>query len=305
MSEKKFHTKYPAFTLGIDSRAVVEMGMKTNCLENKPWWWFEDNGAALGLSDETPNSKLVNSRLVIRQRNRLETDESVLQILPYTIVGWKAANPLDQKVSTYYRVPGAGEKRLDGKTSIGYGGHPEYTDFMWSDNGDLDLKETLIAGILRELAEELRFIDSRTGEEVDIHLLVTPGESLQFRGFIYDTSNPVGRVHLAVVHYLELPDYITVEKRKSEASHLHGPELSLQELNERQEQFEPWSRIIINDHFEREAAVNENLNAHEEQYRDAQYHRLAAEAGQADSVETPATILHETVLSETLKADAS
>ncbi len=304
MSEKKFHTKYPAFTLGIDSRAVVEMGMKTNCLENKPWWWFEDNGAALGLSDETPNSKLVNSRLVIRQRNRLESDESVLQILPYTIVGWKSANPLEQKVSTYYRVPGAGEQRLDGKTSIGYGGHLEYTDFTWTDNGDLDLFMTILAGILRELEEELAYIDTRTGEHVSIHLLAIYGETLHFRGFIYDTSNAVGRVHLAVVHYLELPEYIRVEKRKSERSHLHGPDLSLQELVDNQEQFEPWSRIIINDHFEREAAVNENLNAHEEQYRDAQYHRLAAEAGQADSVETPATILHETVLSEVLKADA-
>lgn len=300
MSEKKFHTKYPAFTLGIDARAVIEMGMKTNCLDNKPWWWFEDNGAALGLSDEVPNSKLVNSRLVIRQRNRLESDESVLQILPYTIVGWKGAKPTDQKVSTYYRVPGAGEQRLDGKSSIGYGGHPEYVDFTYLDNGDLDLKMTVLAGILRELEEELRFVDTRTGEEVSVHLLAVYGETLQFRGFIYDTTNQVGRVHLAVVHYLELPAFIAVEKRKSEQSHLHGPDLDLQELFDRQTEFEPWSRILINDHFEREAAVVENLSAHEAQIQNAQYHRLAVAAGQSEVAETPATILPETVLGATL-----
>jgi predicted NUDIX family phosphoesterase len=308
--QKKFHTKYPGFILGIDAKAVIEMGLSTNCLDNKPWWWFEDNGASLGLSDEVPNSKLVNSRLVIRQRNRLEKDESVLQILPYTLIGYARPNGMTD-VTTYFRKKGQGEQRMAVATngqesdvrSIGWGGHIEVEDLSWEGNGDIDLWNTILCNITRELEEECKFIDTRTGEEVNIWGILDHKEALKFRGFIYDTRNEVGRLHLAVVNLLTLPDYIKVVKRENE--HLDGPVLSHEGLKELVHEFEPWSELIISDHDARADAVHTNLAVHEEQYRDAQYHRLAAEAGQADSVETPATILHETVLSETLKADAS
>jgi predicted NUDIX family phosphoesterase len=297
--EKKFHTKYPAFIVGIDTKAVVEMGLTPNCLDNKPWWWFEDNGAALGLSDETPNSKLVNSRIVLRQRNRLESDESVLQILPYTIIGWLGADNDATKVSTYYRVPGAGEQRLDGKSSIGWGGHIEYEDFSWMANGDLDLYNTILTNLGRELEEECIFIDTRTGSEVHVWSILDHKEALKFRGFIHDTANSVGRTHLAVVHFLELPAYISVKKKEN--VHLDGPVRSLNELNEHKAEYEPWSRIIIEDHFLRAEAVYENMSAHQSQIENAQYHRLAVAAGQSEVVETPANVLHETVLGATLR----
>jgi predicted NUDIX family phosphoesterase len=298
-NQPKFHTKYPSFILGVDALAVREMGMRTDMLEDKPYWWFEDDGGRLAFSDETPNSKLINKHLVIRQRNGLEANPGVLQLLPYTLVGYK--NPDDgwTKLTSYYRKKGHGEVRLQGNRSIGWGGHLEVIDLMWTEEGDLDLKLTILTNLLRELEEECIFIDTQTGEEVSVHSLAT-AETLSFRGFIYDTRNEVGSCHLAIVHHLLLPDHIQVKKRENE--HLDGPVMTLNQLVEEITEFEPWSEIIINDHFQRREAVAENLEAHQNQVQEAQYHRLAASAGQVNEPVAPSTLVQESVLEGTLPA---
>jgi predicted NUDIX family phosphoesterase len=294
---KQFHTKYPEFTLAIDAKAVEEMGLTQNILDDKPFWWFEDHGGALGFSDETPNSKLVNSRLSIRQRNRLEHDETYLQLLPYVLVGYPRENAVAD-VTTYYRKKGHGEERLQGNRSIGWGGHPEISDIFWHENGDIDLHGTILTCIGRELGQECVFTNTRSGHEVNVWDLIQSHAALKFCGFIFDTRNPVGRVHLSLVHFLALPDYIKVTKRENE--HLDGPVMTIEELKTEIVEFEPWSEIIINDHFLRRQAVRENLEMHKEQVQDAEYHRLAQAAGQAEVGGTHATTVQEAVLQAAL-----
>ncbi len=310
--QPRFFKKYPEFTLAIETKAVEAMGLRKDMLEDKPFWWFEDDGGSLTFSDETPNSTLVNSHLVIRQRQRLEQDQSCLQILPYVLIGY----PRDYdfaSVTTYYRKKGHGEERLQGSASIGWGGHPEVTDLVWKENGDIDLKATTLACVRRELDQECIFIDSRVRTHV---VTVSPNEfidggSLKFSGFIHDTRNPkneavsVGSVHLAVVYFLSLPSHIVVKKRENE--HLDGPVMTLDELTKTIDEFEPWSEIIIRDHYTRRQAVEANMAVHTQQVQDAEYHRLAAAAGQVEAEVAASTIVQESVLEGALpglKADA-
>jgi predicted NUDIX family phosphoesterase len=312
MTTNKYHTRYPSFILAIDAKAVDAMGMSADVLDDKPWWWFNDDGAKLAFLDETPNSALLNQHIAIRQRNALEKNENYLQILPYTLIGYAHESGLAD-VTTYFRKRGQGETRMAQATkdaskdvrSLGWGGHVEIVDLSYFENGDLDVHNTILTNIGRELDEECIFTDTRSGEAVSVWRILDHSEALKFCGFIRDTTNEVGRVHLAVVHFLTIPAYIQVKKRENE--HLDGPVMSLNELTAEIDEFEPWSRIIINDHHLRREAVKLNLESHQAAIQDAQYHRLATAAGQEDVAQSPATILHETVLEGSLpglQADA-
>jgi hypothetical protein len=130
MTTNKYHTRYPSFILAIDAKAVDAMGMSADVLDDKPWWWFNDDGAKLAFLDETPNSALLNQHIAIRQRNALEKNENYLQILPYTLIGYAHESGLAD-VTTYFRKRGQGETRMAQATkdaskdvrSLGWGGH--------------------------------------------------------------------------------------------------------------------------------------------------------------------------------------
>jgi predicted NUDIX family phosphoesterase len=108
---------------------------------------------------------LADTRYVAR--SACETDESLVQIIPYIVVTY------GDFVLCYQRE-GGGEKRLDGKWSLGFGGHVNDADRSYLD------------GLRREGHEELLGFSHSS--------LVPP------IGFIWDTSNAVGRVHVGVLH---------------------------------------------------------------------------------------------------------
>jgi len=110
-------------------------------------------------------SDLLPYRLLV-PRSVCETDEELLQVIPYIVVR------CGKYVMCYSRA--GGEPRLDAKVSIGFGGHINDQDPFYGD------------GVNREGREELRGFDA---------IYMTPP-----LGFIYDDSNPVGRVHLGVLH---------------------------------------------------------------------------------------------------------
>lgn len=104
----------------------------------------------------------------------LESDESLLQIIPYVLV----MTP-DGQYMSYYRQ--GDEKRLHGHISVGFGGHVQLdlTDFE-------TFKQSLVTECQRELIEE-------------IHCTVE-ADNLEMIAIIYDSSNAVGRVHVGVVY---------------------------------------------------------------------------------------------------------
>ena len=112
-------------------------------------------------------------------RPAAERDPSFKQLIPYCLL--VAGTPAGPRVWAYTRS-GGGEGRLDAKVSVGVGGHVSTLDRDAA--GD-----TYDLGMRRELVEE-----------VDV-----PGGYDDCRvGLINDDATEVGRVHLGVVHRLDL-----------------------------------------------------------------------------------------------------
>ena len=151
-----------------------------------------------------------------RARSEVEDDPGFQQIIPYVV--FRAGG----LVFTYVRGRSGGESRLRRLRSIGVGGHVAEADA--EGRGTTEAYEM---ALLRELEEE-----------VDIR---SPGRMTRL-GLINDDSNPVGRVHLGVVHLFELDRPEVVPREDA----LADPEfLPIAALPARLDEFETWSRICI------------------------------------------------------------
>lgn len=110
------------------------------------------------------------------ERAALETDEAWLQLVPYAVL-------INSTGAVWaYRRRG-GDKRLDGRCSVGVGGHVDATDA-----NDGDLLATARRALLRELQEEL---------------VLAPASVPQSPvAWINEQDSAVGRVHLGLVWHL-------------------------------------------------------------------------------------------------------
>lgn len=147
-------------------------------------------------------------------RSHAEHDDSWKQIIPYSVI------MAGGKVFKYRRGVKGGESRLFGLISIGVGGHMSSGD---ADRGG----EVYDQAFARELSEE-----------VEMAGLV----SNDVRGLINDDSNPVGRVHLGVVHLLKV-DQPLVRSREDEL--VDDGFMSADELISRPAELETWARICL------------------------------------------------------------
>jgi predicted NUDIX family phosphoesterase len=180
---------------------------------------FDALGRFQGFSTEADRyleALLVPGFASFRPRSEVEDDPSFKQIIPYVV--FRAAS----LVFTYVRGRSGGESRLRKLRSLGVGGHVAEADA--EGRGTIEAYDM---ALLRELEEE-----------VDIR---SPGRISRL-GLINDDSNPVGLVHLGVVHLFDLdrPDVVPKEEA------LADPEfLPIVDLPARLEEFETWSRICI------------------------------------------------------------
>ena len=180
---------------------------------------FDALGRFQGFSPEADrylDALLVPGLAGFRPRSEVEDDPSFKQIIPYVVF---RSGPL---VFTYVRGKSGGESRLRRLRSLGVGGHVAEADA--EGRGTVEAYDM---ALFREL-----------DEEIDIR---SPGQ-IRRLGLINDDSNPVGLVHLGVVHLFELdrPDLAPREAA------LADPEfLPIAELPSRLDEFETWSRICI------------------------------------------------------------
>ena len=180
---------------------------------------FEALGRFQGFSTEADRylgALLVPELAGFRARFEVEDDPSFKQIIPYVV--FRSGD----LVFTYVRGKSGGESRLRRLRSLGVGGHVAEVDA--EGRGTVEAYEM---ALLREL-----------DEEVEIR---SPGRISRL-GLINDDSNPVGLVHLGVVHLYELerPDLVTREDA------LAGPEfIAIADLRDRRDEFETWSQICI------------------------------------------------------------
>lgn len=114
-------------------------------------------------------------------RAAAEEDPTHKQLIPYCVFRH------GDRVLHYTRGKSGGESRLHAKISVGVGGHINPVDTGEGRTGPAAYH----AAVARELAEEL-------------HL--TGGYRETIIALLNDDTNPVGQVHLGVVHLVELDD---------------------------------------------------------------------------------------------------
>lgn len=166
-------------------------------------------------------------------RSQAETDENYLQVIPYVTV----ASATDHKLLAYKRQ-GGGEQRLEGKWSVGFGGHIDDTDCF--DQDHIPLTNVLCFAAYREIFEELCFKD-------DWQFATLPG--LKIIGVVYTgnfrDAGPVDRVHVGVSMVLPVVDTTWVKPRQETGTAVEYAWLSENELFDRYGEFELWSRCCL------------------------------------------------------------
>ena len=183
---------------------------------------FDELGAFQGLqrdSDRYITAFLKRENNFFMPRSKAEDDPTHKQIIPYAIFTHAG------KILHYVRGSKSGEKRLVAKGSIGIGGHINDSDESLF-SFDMDAYR---ASVHREIEEELKFEGGYTDRVVAL---------------INDDETEVGRVHLGVVHIVELThDQVSAgEKAIAELGFL-----TVEELRARRENLETWSQIVLDE----------------------------------------------------------
>jgi predicted NUDIX family phosphoesterase len=155
-----------------------------------------------------------------RARGEMEEDPSFKQLIPYCIFTHRDAAGLTH-IFQYTRGKGQGEARLHSKRSVGVGGHISFEDQVSTDT------VPYAEGMRRELEEEI-VIDTPYTERCV--------------GLINDDETPVGKVHLGVVHLVEVQQP-AVRPRETEI--LDAGFRPVDELLANLDRFESWSQICL------------------------------------------------------------
>jgi predicted NUDIX family phosphoesterase len=167
--------------------------------------------------------ELANQTRLFQPRSQVEQDESVKQIIPYVCIRCGDSYVLLQRTSKQ------SEARLHNKFSLGIGGH--------INDAEQNAPDLVDAGLQRELAEEIS---------------LTSGYSLTPLGIIYDSTTPVGRVHLGVVYELEACDQ---NFSLNEPDLMSARWVTVDELRSHRDRMETWSQILFDHHIARAAAA--------------------------------------------------
>lgn len=154
-----------------------------------------------------------------RPRPDMEQDPGFKQLIPYVI--FRHRDPQGTTfLFQYTRGAGQGERRLHRQRSIGIGGHISSID-------GAHFGEAYEEGMRRELAEE-----------VVMEVTCAP----RLVGLLNDDLTEVGKVHLGVVHLVELD---APHVRPREADLLDAGFQPLEQILADRSQFETWSQICL------------------------------------------------------------
>lgn len=156
---------------------------------------------------------------VAARRGDLEIDPTYKQIIPYLVL-------FDDKdhILYYIRNSKNSETRLDGKLSIGIGGHVEGIDAHGTEDW---IKHAL----LRELNEEF-------GDNIAI-------ENLTPKGFIYREDTDVDTVHIGILFTAQISQGV-IKPEAEEIAEVHFvSQTALYRLLETHPGLETWTKIAV------------------------------------------------------------
>lgn len=183
---------------------------------------LENLGSFQGLKteeiDQTIAALLAPDHHFFMDREMAEMDPSHKQLIPYCV--FKCGD----RVLHYTRGKAGGENRLHAKISVGVGGHINPVDMGEGRKG----AAAYYAAVQREIDEELD---------------IAGDYEMRVIGLLNDDSNPVGEVHLGVVHLVELQNE-AVASREDALTDLSWATLS--ELNAAlHDRLETWSQLCV------------------------------------------------------------
>lgn len=172
-----------------------------------------------------------NSDLWLAPRHIIENRPEFKQLIPYLVLRSQ------DRYAIYRRTSKGGEARLHGRYSMGFGGHIDGHDVIFSEGeagrpGTVMLDETIQLTVARELAEELV-----NGDEI-----FNSNPSATPFGYIYDDSNDVGRVHVGIVYILDAENDEIIPNEDAIAECAFVP---LRHLQKRRDEMENWSQLLI------------------------------------------------------------
>ncbi len=202
--------------------------VQTECVLVVPTGLFHKLGYFQGFStdaDRYLDALLDPQHTSYRPRHEVEQDPQFKQLIPYVI--FRYSDPLGGTLLFQYtRGRGQGEGRLHTKRSIGIGGHISADD-CGTGPTPVHSAAAYQEGMRRELAEEVTIETSYTERCV---------------GLINDDLTEVGRVHLGVVHILDVerPDVRPLEPDIIEAGFRPLDAILADTTG-----FESWSQICL------------------------------------------------------------
>lgn len=148
-------------------------------------------------------------------RAQVELDEGFIQIIPYVIID------INKIIATYNRSSTLSEDRLNGKLSIGFGGHIEIQDVALSEERVV-VMQTIWNATERELHEEIGCAQI---------------EGASIAGVLWDGSSKVGQVHLGILIYLARPHL--------EIGNTTVRWVAKNQLRDNRDKMEPWSKSAL------------------------------------------------------------
>ncbi len=182
---------------------------------------FDELGAFEGLNldvDHYLPTLLDPANNHFMDRAAAEVDPAFKQIIPYSLFRHEG------RYLHYFRGKSGGEAHLHAQGSMGIGGHINPIDTREDHLG----RDTYMAGVTREIEEELVLAGAHPHRVVAL---------------LNDDSNPVGQVHLGIVHLFELTSD-EVSARESALADLRFR--TLEELRgPLYEGLESWTRFCV------------------------------------------------------------
>ncbi|MFT4177223.1 MAG: hypothetical protein QM627_11280 [Luteolibacter sp.] len=191
---------------------------------------FEEIGAFDGVKTEglqaAVEKLLAPQNHFFMDRALAEEDPTHKQLIPYCVFR------CGDRILHYTRGKAGGESRLHAKISVGVGGHVNPVDMGEGRKG----AAAYHAAVTREIEEELELEGAHPHEIIAL---------------LNDDSNPVGQVHLGIIHLVELTsDEVTA--REDALADLGFAPIDL--LNgEWFDRLETWSQFCVRHLAEREA----------------------------------------------------
>jgi len=192
----------------------------------------------------------LDKHVQFRPRGKAETDPRFKQLIPY-LVFCHTDSSGNVSIFQYVRGKGMGESRLHLKRSIGVGGHIAPEDkgrhdvpFKVENARKQSQKTPHFPNFLSILSKTVKRAKYGKGMLRELHEEVIVPTTFTERcvGLINDDATEVGRVHLGIVHRLDVaePNVISNEPDLIESGFM-----PLEELRKHREQMESWSAITL------------------------------------------------------------